>query len=279
MSYFKNFGLDREPFSTSPDPSFFFLTKTHKTALTRLEISLRLKRGLNVVFGDVGTGKTTLSRTLIRNFTDDDDFEFHMIFDPGYKSEYQFLYALSKLFHIQEKAHSTTGSKYAIENFLFNKNLHRNKTVVLIIDEGQKLSSESLEILRVFLNYETNEHKLLQLIIFSQLELLPRLKVMPNFLDRISLKYVLEPLNAEEARSMIHFRLCKAGCSNPETLIEESAIELIYENSGGFPRKITYICRNAVERAIMNDQTFITCESIHNLINEDLLLNERRIFA
>ena len=74
-----------------------------------------------MVFGDIGTGKTTLSRTLVRNFSDDDDYEFHMIFDPGYKSEYQFLFALSKLFNIREYAHSTTGFKYSIENYLFNK--------------------------------------------------------------------------------------------------------------------------------------------------------------
>ena len=247
--------------------------------MNRLEISLRLKRGLNVVFGDIGTGKTTLCRTLIQKFSNEADFEFHLVFDPGYKTEYQFLYALTKLFRIPEKAHSTTGFKHLIENYLFDTNLNKNRTVVLLIDEGQKLSNESLEILRVFLNYETNEHKLLQLVIFSQLELLPRLRSIPNLLDRVSLHCTLRPLSFEEARSMMLFRLKQAGCSDPSGFLDDKAFSLIYEVSSGLPRKLMYLGRNAIEQAIMNDSDKVTFDLVKLMLNEDSLFNEQRIYA
>ena len=96
MSYYKLFGLEKEPFSTSPDPHFFYHSLSHQTVLKRLEINIRLRRGLSLVFGDVGTGKTTLCRILAQSFSDEDEFIFFMILDPSFKSEYQFLSRLKQ---------------------------------------------------------------------------------------------------------------------------------------------------------------------------------------
>ena len=87
MSYFKVLGFEKEPFSTSPDPDFFYLSKEHEAALANILIELRLKRGLSVILGDVGTGKTTLSRKLIQELKDRPDFIFHIILDPSFESE------------------------------------------------------------------------------------------------------------------------------------------------------------------------------------------------
>jgi len=96
MGYFKTLGLEREPFSTSPDPSFFYRSLEHNQALQRLEISIRLRRGLSIILGDVGTGKTTLGRILMNSFKGETAYLFHLMLDPSYRSEFQFLYALSK---------------------------------------------------------------------------------------------------------------------------------------------------------------------------------------
>jgi len=122
MSYYTVLNLKKEPFSTSPDPSFFYHSQEHATALRRLEIAIRLRRGLCLVLGDVGTGKTTLSRALFQAFAGEEkEFIFHMILDPDFKSEYQFLSHLTKLFGVSPFFRSTMDHREAIERYLFQK--------------------------------------------------------------------------------------------------------------------------------------------------------------
>lgn len=270
MSYYSVLSLEKEPFSTSPDPDFFYHSREHTTALRRLEISIRLKRGLSLILGDVGTGKTTLSRALFQLFSgEEDNFIFHMILDPDFKSEYQFLSCLTKMFGASPFFRSTMDHREAIEKYLFQKGVEEKKTVVLLIDEGQKLTQPFLEILRTLLNYETNEYKLLQLIIMSQMELLPRVKKVRNFIDRVSLKYIINPLDENETREMIEFRLRQAGFDNGRDLFSLEAIRKIYEYSQGYPRKISLICHNALERLVMESREMVTDDLVTNIVAEE----------
>src|SRR3989344_1244479 len=100
MSYYRLLGFEREPFSTSPDPEFFYSSRGHDRALTNVLIELRLKRGLSVVLGDVGTGKTTLSRKLIQDLKSRGDCIFHMLMDPCFENKAQFLRSLIRDFGI-----------------------------------------------------------------------------------------------------------------------------------------------------------------------------------
>src|SRR3989338_5973632 len=248
MSYYTALELQKEPFSTSPDPVFFYHSPEHATALKRLEIAIRLKRGLSLILGDVGTGKTTLSRALFQSFSgEEDDFIFHMILDPDFKSEYQFLSMLTKMFGVSPFFRSAIDHRDAIEKYLFQKGAEEKKTVILLIDEGQKLNQPLLEILRTLLNYETNEFKLLQLVIVSQMELLPRIKKIRNFMDRVSLKYILNPLDERETGAMIDFRLRQAGYNGHRSFFTQEAVRKIYEFSQGYPRKIALLCHNSFE--------------------------------
>jgi general secretion pathway protein A len=272
MSYFTALKLEKEPFSTSPDPSFFYHSTEHSQALNRLEIAIRLKRGLSLILGDVGTGKTTLCRALLQSFcNEENNFIFHMMLDPSFKSEYQFLTHLNKLFGVSPFFRSTIDQREVIEKYLFKKCVEEQKTVVLLIDEGQKLTLPQLEVLRTLLNYETNENKMLQLVIFSQMELLPRIKNVRNFMDRISLKYILNPLNRMETEAMINFRLKQAGFNQGRNIFSHEAIQKIYDYTQGYPRQISKICHNAVENVVAGDYEMVTGELVDKLIEKDKL--------
>lgn len=269
MSYYKALGLEKEPFSTSPDPEFFYRSLSHDTALKRLEIAIRLRRGLSLIMGDVGTGKTTLSRTLLYIFKSEPDFIFHMLLDPSFKSEFQFLLSLVKIFGIQPPFKSTLDFKEALEKYLFQKGVDENKTIVLLIDEAQKLTFENLEVLRTLLNYETNEYKLLQLVIMSQVELLPRIKRIRNFMDRMALKYTINPLDENETKEMVNFRLKQAGLNNKNSLFDEQAIKLIYQYTQGYPRRIAMLCHDALEMLVMQEKPFIDEAIIKEIISHE----------
>lgn len=100
MRYYKILGFEKESFSTSPDPVFFYLAKDHETALVNTLIELRLKRGLTVILGNIGTGKTTLSRKLVQGLKERKDFIFHIVLDPSFEDEYVFLDYLIRNFEI-----------------------------------------------------------------------------------------------------------------------------------------------------------------------------------
>lgn len=269
MSYYKVLGLQKEPFSTSPDPDFFYHSASHHTALKRLEIAIRLRRGLSLILGDVGTGKTTLSRTLLQAFENENDFIFHMILNPSFKSEFQFLLSLVKMFNIMPAFKSTLDFKEALEKYLFQKGAEENKTIILLIDEGQKITLENLEVLRTLLNYETNEYKLLQLVIMAQVELLPRIKRIRNFMDRIALKYTINTLDEIETKEMIEFRLRQAGYNGWNRLFTDGAIKLIYQFTQGYPRRIAMLSHDALETVIMKDRSAVDEEIINGLIAQE----------
>ncbi len=269
MSYYSVLNLNKEPFSTSPDPYFFYPSISHKQAMQRLEIAIRLKRGLSVILGDVGIGKTTLARALIQELHSTNGAITHMILDPTYDSEFQFVVTLAKLFGIKGSFRSTLDYKEAIERFLFKKCVDEGHIISLIIDEGQKMSLATLELLRTFLNYETNEYKLLQLIIMGQMELLPKLQRINNFSDRISLKYILNPLDQAETRNMIEFRLSQAGLNSGQQIFTEKSMSLVYQYTQGYPRKIAALCHNLLEELVMKDRRIVEEDMVNEAIEKD----------
>lgn len=273
MSYFQILGLDKEPFSTSPDPDFFYQSQEHQAALTRLLIEIRLKRGLSVILGDVGTGKTTLSRKLFQMLKTREDTLFFMILDPTYETEEVFLESLLRTFQIQlDKPHpSVLDSKEAIKKYLFQKGIQENKTIILLVDEAQKLNQASLEVLRVLLNYETNEFKLLQLVLLAQLELLPKIREMKNLMDRISMKYIINPLDDVETKEMIEFRIRQAGYRSNVPLFKEEAIVEIYQQTQGYPRRISMLAHKALKSLVMKSKLVVDCDVVREIVAEDIV--------
>ncbi len=277
MAYHTLLGFKKEPFSTSPDPKFFYLTKEHDMALTSILIELRLRRGLTVILGDIGTGKTTLSRKLIQELKERGNMIFHMILNPDFETEDQFLTSLLRNFDVEFPSDQKMDSinilelRDAVEKFLIQKAEER-QTIILIVDEAQKLNLITLEVLRVLLNFETNEYKLIQLVLLGQLELYSKIVSMPNFIDRVSFKYTLNPLDREETKELIKFRIKQAGYEGHMQLFNDEAISEIYNYSRGYPRHITLLCHKVLKELILQNK-----EVVDRTIVLDVLEKERSI--
>ena len=269
MEYFRILNLIREPFSNSPEPEFFFQSAKHVSCLQQLELAIRLRRGLNVVMGHVGTGKTTLCRHLITQFMETreeaDAVEAHLLMDPAFSTPLEFLSTVAISFDISMKRKRRAAAdqdltewqlKENIKDYLFKKGVDEKKIVVLIIDEGQKLPDFCLEILREFLNYETNENKLLQIVIFGQPEFQQILNRLENLSDRVNLIYILGPLNYHETREMIQFRLTQASePGHTPALFTRPGLLAIYLATGGYPRKVITLCHQVILAMIIQNRS------------------------
>src|SRR4051812_23866052 len=170
LPYLKYFGLKEEPFSTVPSPRYFFLTAVHSTALEKTAYVVGARKGLSVVFGDTGTGKSSLARLLHQKFLDA-GFLSSLLVNPNYPTPNSLLRTIAQELGTPQTSKSFKGMLDLFKDHLWAKAAEGGQTVVLIIDEAQTLKPPLLELLRQLINYETNETKLLQLVLFSQDEL------------------------------------------------------------------------------------------------------------
>lgn len=267
MHYYALLDLEREPFSNSPDPDFFYATAQHASCLQQLEIALRLRRGLNVVLGEVGLGKTTLCRRLLRDLARDEGVDAHLILEPDLPSAEAMLVVLDKMLSVSlrmggpERGLGAAQLKERIKSRLFRLAVDQGRIVVLLIDEAQKISPECLEALRELLNYETNEHKLLQIVLFGQHELASQLALQENVADRVNLLLRLEPLSLRETRDLILFRLAQArrqDPARPALRFSFGAMRAIQAVTGGYPRRIVTLCHRLVLSLIIAGSTRVT---------------------
>ncbi len=275
MEYYSILNFKKEPFSNSPEPEFFFEAPKYISCLQKLELAVRLRRGLSVVIGDIGTGKTTLCRKLIQQLSfspkDSQTIETHLLLDPSFDSTIGFLQATSLMIGVPdfEGQENEWQLKEKIKNYLFNKGVNENKITVLIIDEGQKIPENCIEILREFLNYETNNFKLLQIIIFAQPEFKKVLKKYANLSDRVNYLYYLKNLNFKQMRSMIKYRITVA--SNFEKsfdIFTYWGMLAIYLATHGYPRKVVTLCHQVLLMMIIRGKQNANLFLVRNCIND-----------
>lgn len=275
MEYYSLIGLEKEPFSNSPDPNFFYYSSEYLECLQRLEISIRLRRGLNIILGEVGTGKTTISRILLNMFKKEKEtFLFHLILDPSFRSEFQFLSCLMDTFGLKPLVRSTIGYKDALQNYLFQMGVNEKKIVVLLIDEGQKLTSPYIEILRNLLNFETNEYKLLQLIILAQMEFLDVISDHKNFMDRVNVSYTIKPMSLGDTKELINHRLKIAGLSIEKKLFQDEAIQYIHLQTHGHPRKVIQFCHHALVLTLIHEKKMVDLHVVQAVQKKGIIIDD-----
>ena len=224
--------------------------------------------GLSVVRGGIGTGKTTISRKLIQNFSSDEDvkFEFYPVLDPKFESELVLLQHLVDLFGIEEDAGSAViECRNQIEHHLIKAGVEDGRVLVLVIDEGQNLKGEFLDVFRTLLNFETDDFKLLQLVIFGQPEMTSIIHEYPNFEDRITFNFELGPLDFESVEGIIKHRLTEKGGGDREYFTTD-AIRAIHNQTQGYPRKINKLCHQLLLNMMSEKAEMVSIEIVENTI-------------
>ncbi len=267
MNLFDALGLKADPFSTSPNVELFYPAVQHRQCIEGLELAIRMRRGLSVVRGGIGVGKTTISRKLIQNFkAESDDFDFYLILDPKFESELILLQHIIKLFGVSNTGESVQECRNIIENYLLKIGVEQGKILVLIIDEGQNLPGEMLDVFRTLLNFETDDFKLLQLIIFGQPEMGNMIHNYPNFEDRISFDFEIGPLTIEDVKGMIDHRIEISGGKAGSWFTNEAILK-IHKNTQGYPRKVTQICHQLLLTMMSENKTEINEEMVKRVIS------------
>ncbi|HZI17794.1 MAG TPA: AAA family ATPase [Pyrinomonadaceae bacterium] len=237
-------------FSISPNPRFFYITPSVQAAIAKTQYVIRARQGLTTIIGDVGLGKTSLLRLLYNEYDDSPGHTTAFIVNPKQTSETAFLKAICTEFGVKTKR-SQRETEYELRGFLVDQ-YREGKNVVLFIDEAQQLKGPMFEQIRQILNFETDETKLISIIMAGQVELRYKLadRSKRALVSRIAVSSTLDALTLDETAGMIDFRCTVANVGNP---FEHEAVEGVYHWSKGVPREAIKLCAMAVQYAALNN--------------------------
>ena len=260
------FGFKESPFSIAPDPRYLFMTEQHREALAHLVYGLNSEGGCILLTGEVGTGKTTVCRCLLDQIPAQANIA--LVLNPKVTAT-ELLETVCDELGIDYPAGENSVKTYIdrINAFLLQANAAGQKTV-LIIDEAQNMDHTVLEQLRLLTNLETNQRKLLQIIILGQPELLEILahENMRQLAQRITARFHLKPLSRNDLKAYISHRLAVAGSS--VQLFDEKVIRRLYQLSNGIPRIINIICDRALLGAYVESKSRVDLQTLNNAARE-----------
>ncbi|MEK6408457.1 MAG: AAA family ATPase [Acidobacteriota bacterium] len=262
--YLEFYGLKEMPFGLTPDPRYIFKTESHLEMLATVRYAIEHNKGLVVVVGEVGTGKTTTLRAALQQFSDEVLCVY--IFNP-FLTASEFFEQLADEFELGlNKTASKPELLAALGHFLALRHSKGQRTV-LIVDEAHGLPTALLEEIRLLLNFETNSEKLLQVILSGQPELQESLNrpALRQLKQRVSLRCEIKALSVFEINKYIRFRLKQAGATNVN-LFDNGAIGLIGNVSQGIPRIVNNICDNALLYGYAAGAEVITRDIIEEVI-------------
>lgn len=263
--YLNFYGLKEKPFQLLPDPSYFFLSSKHKTALNYLEYGILNNVGFIVITGEIGSGKTTLIKKFLSQL--EKKIITAVISNTNVESK-EFLQMLLQELGIEYSKEETKADLLNhLHHFLIEKYASRQQ-VVLIVDEAQNLPSAVLEEIRMISNLQTEKEFLIQIILVGQPPLREKLlhPSLEQFLQRVSLSYHLFPLNEQETKDYIKHRLKLAGARYP--IFSEEALKAVFKHSQGVPRIINTLCEAALVYGFADEKREIGAEIIETIIEE-----------
>ncbi|MCP4058233.1 MAG: AAA family ATPase [Pseudoalteromonas sp.] len=266
--YLSYFGLSEKPFSISPNPHYLFLSERHKEALAHLTYGLGEDGGFVLLTGEVGTGKTTITRSMLEQLPK--NTQVAMIHNPAL-SELELLASICDELNITYDAQNATLKSLTdiIKQHLEANNKAGGHTI-LIIDEAQLLAPDVLEQLRLLTNIETDHKKLLQIVLVGQPELQALLKrtELRQLAQRITARYHLLPLTQGQTVAYIKHRLHIAGCD--KGVFSLDAMQAVHQLTGGIPRLMNLVCERALVGAFSKQQLIVDSDIIKQSAQESL---------
>lgn len=263
--YEQFYGFREKPFSLLPDPSFLYMTKKHQMALTMLEYSLMNESaGICVISGEIGSGKTTLVRQLLKNM--DDKYTTGMITNT-HSSFGDLLQWVSMAYGLEYRGKEKVELYEDFVNFMIEQ-YGRGKRTVLIIDEAQNMEEDTLEELRMLSNVNSDKNQILQLILVGQPELRVTLRSerLMQLAQRVSVSYHLDTLKQGETALYIRHRISVAGGS-PD-IFNDAACKAVWYYSRGVPRVINVLCDTALVYGFAEEKDMVNAKIVHDVAND-----------
>lgn len=263
--YTSFYGFKCKPFQLSPDPEFLYMSPVHKRALTYLNYGIKDNYGFILLTGEIGTGKTTIIRSLMKQLPD--EMKVARITNTKVSSD-QLISMICEDFGIETKDKDKTRMLSDLSDFLINE-YARDGRSILVIDEAQNLTPDLLEEVRLLSNLETDKSNLLQIILIGQPELNMTLgrPELEQLRQRIAINVYIRRLSREEVEGYIRHRLKVAG-NEDGVKFDKGVMDAIYEFSNGVPRLINVICEFALVAAFVDQKNLIDVELIDEIMGD-----------
>ncbi len=263
--YCSYFGFKQNPFTTAPDPEFFYPTEKHKEALACLLYAVERRKGFALITGEVGAGKTLLCRTALARLNAGVDTA--LVSHTSLTAK-QIIQAICAEFELPSEGLSKLALVSELHEYLISR-LSVNRNVVIIIDEAQNLNARALEEVRMLGNLETDQEKLIQVVLVGQPELRKMLMrpELRQLNQRIAVKFHLYPLSRQEAFGYVEHRLRVAGAERTG-LFSPEAKGLVFDYSNGVPRLINLVCDQSLLQAYVNEEGHVGRSVVEKVISE-----------
>jgi general secretion pathway protein A len=265
--YTEFYGLGEKPFSLTPDPRYLFLSASHREALAHVLYGIEQGEGFISVTGEVGTGKTTLCWTLLERLGRDTEVAF--VFNPTLSGE-ELLRAVSVEFGLASEGLTRAKLGDQLNRFLLEQR-RAGRRVLLIVDEAQNLQPQTLEEIRLLSNLETATSKLIQIVLFGQPELDTKLdsRELRQLRQRISVRWALQALNANETREYVRHRL-RMAAGGKSDIFNDPALREVHRRSAGVPRLVNLICDRSLLAGYAAGQSRIGADVVAKAAREVL---------
>jgi general secretion pathway protein A len=263
--YTQFYGLTEAPFNLTPDPKYLFFSGRHREAYNHLLYGIQQRKGFIQLTGEVGSGKTTLCRALLNELGE--RYVTALVLNPMF-SESQMLRVVVREFGVGVPARDRLRNYELLNEFLLAK-VKENRDAVLILDESQDLTSGLLEQVRLLSNLETDNRKLIQIVLLGQPELRAKLNLpeLRQLRQRITVRFHLGPLSEEETRGYIEHRLAVAGAKE-RPVFDPAAIAAVHRYAKGTPRLISALADKALLAGYVHQTDHITARLVELGIDE-----------